>query len=186
MPRKAIYGLYADPDSAQRAVNSVRQAGIVDGDIAVVSSEPFGEYDFGRLDHHTAMPWLAALGGVLGGVSGYLLASLTQQVYPIITGGMPIAQRWTNGIIAYELTMLGAILATLLTLLASTRLPDWREKVYDPEVSNGRILVGVVDPAETMRAELERALLAAGAPQVREFVVHAPTKSELPTAGKAS
>ena len=186
MPLKAIYGLYSDPDAAQRAVNSLRQAGVMDGDIAVVSSEPFDEYDFGRLDHHTAMPWLAVLGGVLGGVSGYLLASLTQQVYPIITGGMPIAPRWTDGIIAYELTMLGAIVATLLTLLASTRLPDWRKQVYDPEVSNGRILVGVVDPAETSRAEFERVLLAAGAPQIREFVVHAQTKSELPREGTAS
>jgi hypothetical protein len=169
MPLKAIYGLYPDPDSAQRAVNSLRQAGVADSNIAVASSEPFEEYDFGRLDHRTPMPWLAALGGVLGGISGYLLASLTQQVYPLITGGMPIAPRWTDGIIAYELTMLGAIVATLLTLLASTRLPDWRKKVYDPEVSSGRILVGVVDPAEALRAELERVLLAAGAPQIKEF-----------------
>jgi len=186
MPLKAIYGLYADPDSAQRAINLLRQAGIRDGDLAVISSEPFEDFEFGRLDHHTAMPWLAALGGVLGGISGYLLASLTQQVYPLITGGMPIAPRWTDGIVAYELTMLGAILATLLTLLASTRLPDWREKVYDPEVSNGRILVGVMDPAEAMRAELERALLAAGAPQVKKIVAHAQTRSELPTEGNAT
>jgi hypothetical protein len=186
MPLKAIYGLYPDPDSAQRAVNSLRQAGVMDGDIAVASSEPFEEYDFGKLHGPTAMPWLAALGGVLGGVSGYLLASLTQQAYPLITGGMPIVPRWTDGIVAYELTMLGAIIATLLTLLAGTRLPDWREQVYDPEVSNGRILVGVLDPAETSCAELDRMLLAAGAPQVREFVVHAPTKSELPTEGTAS
>ena len=183
MPLKAIYGLYPDPDSAQRAVNSLRQAGIGDVDITVVSSEPFEEYDFGRLDHRTAMPWLAALGGVLGGVSGYLLASLTQQAYPLITGGMPIVPRWTDGIVAYELTMLGAIIATLLTLLAGTRLPDWREQVYDPEVSSGRILVGVVDPAEAVRAELERALLAAGAPQIKEF---AGAKSGLPMEGGTS
>ena len=186
MSLKAIYGLYTDPDSAQRAVNSLRQAGVLDGDLAVLSSEPFEEYEFGRLDHHTAMPWLAVLGGVFGGVSGYLLASLTQQVYPLITGGMPISPRWTDGIVAYELTMMGAIVATLLTLLASTRLPDWREKVYDPEVSNGRILVGVVDPAVTLRAEVERALLAAGAPQVKEFMVRAQTRSGLPTEGTAS
>jgi hypothetical protein len=186
MPLKAIYGLYPDPDSAQRAVNLLRQAGVMEGDIAVASSEPFEEYDFGKLHGPTAMPWLAALGGVLGGVSGYLLASLTQQVYPLITGGMPIAPRWTDGIIAYELTMLGTILATLLTLLVSTRLPDWRKQVYDPEVSNGRILVGVVDPAVTLHAEVERALLAAGSPQVREFAARTQTRSELPIEGTAS
>ena len=87
---KVIYGLYPDPDSAQRAVNSLRGAGIDPRDIAVVSSEPFEEYDFARRDAATPMPWLAALGGVVGGVSGFLLASLTQRAYPIPTGGMAI------------------------------------------------------------------------------------------------
>jgi hypothetical protein len=186
MSVEAIYGLYGDPASAQRAVNSLRQAGITDRDIAVVSSEPFEEYDFGRLDHRTPMPWLAALGGLVGGTSGYLLASMSQRIYPLVTGGMPIAPRWTNGIITYELTMLGAILATLLTLLVGIRLPDWRTRVYDPEVSDGKILVGVLNPAEASRAELERLLLAAGAPGIKEFMGRARAKSQLPTEGTAS
>jgi hypothetical protein len=185
MSLEAIYGLYPDPGSAQRAVNSLRQAGTADRDIVVVSSEPFEEYDFGWLDRRTPMPWLAALGGLVGGASGYLLASMSQRVYPLVTGGMPIAPRWTNGIITYELTMLGAILATLLTLLISTRLPDWRRSAYDPEVSDGKILVGVLNPAETSRAELERLLLAAGAPGIKEFVGRARSKSELSTEGTA-
>jgi len=183
---QAIYGLYPDPGSAQRAVNSLRRAGIAERDIVVVSSEPFEEYDFGRLDHRTPMPWLAALGGLVGGTSGYLLASLSQEIYPLVTGGMPISPRWTNGIITYELTMLGAIVATLLTLLVGTRLPDWRKKVYDPAVSEGKILVGVLNPAEASRAELERLLLAAGAPEIRKFLSRAGSKSELSSEGAPS
>ena len=32
----------------------------------------------------------AVLGGAIGGICGYLLTTLTQKAYPILTGGMPI------------------------------------------------------------------------------------------------
>ncbi len=166
---KAIYGLYADPDSAQRAVDSLRRAGIEERDLAVLSSEPYDEYEFGRIGHRTHMPWLAVLGGLLGGATGFLLSSLTQKLYPLPTGGMPIMPFWSNGIVTYELTMLGAILMTLVTLLFTARLPDWRGRLYDPEVSEGRILVGAVNPAEDSRVELQRRLGEAGALQVKVF-----------------
>ena len=113
------------------------------------------------------MPWLAALGAMIGGSSGYALAVFTQRAYPLPTGGMPIAPHWTNGIVTYELTMLSAILTTLAALLISSRLPDWSSsKLYDPEVSNGKILVGVMNPPADIRPDLERRLREAGADRV--------------------
>lgn len=165
---KAIYGLYSDPNAAQRAVDLLRSGGVPDSDITIMSGEPFEAYGFGRRDHRTAMPWLAALGGLLGGASGYLLASLTQKAYPIPTGGMPIVAQWTNGIITYELAMLGAILMTLVTLLLTARLPDWRAQLYDPAISDGCILIGVVNPSGESRVEIERRLREAGATAVKE------------------
>jgi len=173
----AIYGLYPDPDSAERALDSLRGAraelGFAPRDIAVISSEPFEGYGFSRgvdeRDHKTIMPWLAALGGALGGFTGLEFATLTQNAYPLATGGMPLAPLWTNGIITYELTMLGAILTTLVTLAVSAGLPNPRAKLYDPEVSDGNILVGVIDPSDRSRPALSKLLLDAGAAKVREF-----------------
>ena len=173
----AIYGLYPDPDSAERALDSLRRAraelGFAPRDIAIISSEPFEGYRFGRgvdeRDHKTIMPWLAALGGALGGFTGLEFATLTQNAYPLATGGMPLAPLWTNGIITYELTMLGAILTTLVTLAVSAGLPNPRAKLYDPEVSDGNILVGVIDPSDRSRPALSKLLLDAGAAKVREF-----------------
>lgn len=171
-PLKAIYALYSEPDSAERAFNSLRVRasglGIETRDIAVESSEPFDEHAFGRPETGTRMPWLAALGGVIGATSGFCLASWTQKAYPIPTGGMPIVTLWTDGIITYESTMLGAILATLFTLLVSAGLPNFRSRLYDPEISNGKILVGVINPPEGSRSELEKALRDAGAESVRD------------------
>jgi hypothetical protein len=110
------------------------------------------------------------LGGAIGGLSGYLLTTLSQKAYPLVTGGMPITPGWTNGIIIYELTMLGAILTTLIVLLRGARLPNFKGVITDPEIWMGKILVGVADPVESSRAELEKRLVEAGASQVKEFV----------------
>ena len=170
---RVVYGLYPDPDSAQRAFDALRGGGTTSGfdsrRIAVVSSEPFDGYGFSKQDHKSTLPWMAALGGLVGGIAGFSFAAYTQAVYPIPTGGMPIVPFYADGIITYEMTMLGAILTTLVMILLTARLPDWRRRLYDPEVSDGKILVGLIDPPDTSRAEVEQSLLKAGAGQLKEF-----------------
>src|SRR5579859_5019132 len=169
----ALYALYSDPESAQRAANALCAAGPDLGfgprDITVLSSEPFDGYEFFQPDHKTAMGWIAALGGLCGGLAGFFFTAYTQNAYPLVTGGMAIVPLAPNGIITYEMTMLGAILATLVTLLFTARLPNWKRQIYDPEISEGKILVGVLNAPENSRAELEKKLLASGAQQVKEF-----------------
>jgi hypothetical protein len=171
---RVLYALYSDPDSAQRAVEALRAGGAAPGfdarHIAVVSAEPFDGYDFFTQDHKTVMPWIAALGGIVGGVAGFTFAAYTQAVYPIPTGGMPIVPFYADGVITYELTMLGAILATLITVLFTAHLPNWRRQLYDPEVTDGKILVGVIDPPDAARAAVEEKLLGAGGGQLKEFL----------------
>jgi hypothetical protein len=158
----AIYGLYPDPESAQRAFAALRGTKVEERSIVVVSSEPFDEYEFGRRDRRTVMPWLAALGGLACGLGAFLFVAFTQKAYPLPTSGMPIVALWPNGIITYEFTMLGAVLATLLVLVISARSPREVAGLYDPEVSNGKILIGVVNPPEASRPALEEALRKAG------------------------
>jgi len=150
-------------------MNALHTMGIAPKRIVVMSAEPFDEYSFSKMDEQTPMPWLAAVGGILGGICGFLLARLTQEAYPqpLITGGMPILAPWPTGIVAYELTMLGAVLTTIVTLLVTTRLPNWKPRLYDSEVSDGKILIGVLEPSQTALAEIGNRLLAAGAEQVK-------------------
>ena len=150
---KAVYGLYVDPDVAQRAVNNLRSAGVADKDITVISSEPLEHFEFGHRDAKTAMPWIAAGAGLAGLLLTYFLLSASQHSWPMVTAGMPIAPLWTNLIIIFEMTMLSAILATVVTLLFTAGLPSRGEKLYDPEVSDGYILVGVENPSDAARLE---------------------------------
>jgi Protein of unknown function (DUF3341) len=163
----SIYGLFADPDAAERGMNALRAAGISPQKIVIMSAQPFDEYSFTQADHKTVMPWLATLGGLVGGTCGFLLARYTQVAYPIITGGMPLVSPWPTAIVTYELTMFGAVITTVVTLLITARLGRRRPAPYDPEISNGKILIGVLDPLDAARADLEQRLLGAGAEQVK-------------------
>lgn len=150
---KAVYGLYNDPHIAQQAVDNLRAVGVADADITVISSEPFDHFEFGHRDAKTWMPWIATGAGLFGLVASYYLLGASQMAWPLKTAGMPIVPLWTNLIIIFEMTMLSAILATVVTLLVTAGLPSRGGKLYDPEVSDGYILVGVENPADAARLE---------------------------------
>ncbi len=76
-------------------------------------------------------------------------------------GGLPVWAWWPNLIIMFELTMLGAITATVVTLVVSALLPTRGRTLYDPEVTDGKILIGVENPPDGSIPDLEKAL---GAP----------------------
>jgi hypothetical protein len=162
---KAIYGLYPDPDSAQHAVDELRKGGVPDGSITVISSQPHEEYEFSHRFKQTWLFWIAAGGGVAGLATGLALTLITETSWPLVTGGMPIVSWWPNFIIMFELTMLGAILATVVSLFVTTGLPTTESRVYDPEVSQGKILVAVEGPADD--ALVERTLKASGVTEVK-------------------
>jgi hypothetical protein len=169
---KALYGLYVDAASAQRAFDALRAASTElkfnAGQIVVVSGEPHEGYEFSD-SQATSSPYRwAVLGAVAGGIAGYLLTTFSQKSYPIFTGGMSLSPAWTNGIIIYEMIMLGAILTTLVVLLIGAGLPNFKGVVTDPEVRSGKILVGVLDPPQNSQGELESRLRLAGAVQVKQ------------------
>jgi hypothetical protein len=163
---RAVYGLYPDGSSAQQAVNRLRAAGTADRDITVMSAQPMEEFEFGRLNKATWMWWFACAGGLLGMSTGLGLSWLTETSWPIDVGGLPIFAWWPNLIITFELTMLGAILATVATLAVTARLGR-RSTFYDPAVSDGQILVGVEHPAASALSGLQAALAAAPGAQVK-------------------
>jgi hypothetical protein len=157
----SVYALYRDGGEAQRAVDALRSAGVADPDITVVSSEPMEHYEFGQLNKSTSMWYISSIGGLAGLLFGTWLTSFTSRAWPLATGNMPIVAWWTNLIVIFELTMFGAIFATVATVMVTCGLFRRRTGLYDPAVSHGSILVGVESPRDA--ATVERALASGGA-----------------------
>jgi hypothetical protein len=163
----ALYAMFDDGDSAQRAVNGLRQAGLADAEITVVTALPIEDQEFGEIDKPTWIWYIACAGAFLGFCGSTWLTRMTELAWPLQTGNMPIVAWWPNLIVIFEMTMLGSILATVITLIVSAGLGRRTPRLYDPEVTDGKILVGVAAPSEASVPDLERALRAAGAAQLR-------------------
>src|SRR5262245_49993396 len=161
----AVYALYADGHAAQRAVNALRTAGVADQDITVISNEPLEHFEFSEINKATRIWYIAAAGGFAGLAFGTWLTRMTELAWPLPTGNMPIVAWWPNLIVMFELTMLGAIVATVGTLIVTGGLGRRKALPYDAAVSEGNILVGVAAPRDV--AAVQQALRAGGAVDIR-------------------
>ena len=155
---KAVYALYDDGHAAQQAVNRLRAAGVADPDITVLSGRPMEEFEFGNMDKATWMWPIACGGGLVGFSVAAGLAWVTEMWWPMNVGGLPTFAWWPNLIIMFELTMLGAVVATVITLVVTAGFGRSKGRLYDPEVSDGKILVGVENPADGSVAQYSQAL----------------------------
>jgi hypothetical protein len=109
------------------------------------------------------------LGGLIGGISGFLLAAGTAVLYLHPTGGRPIITMPPFLVITYEMTILFGILFTVLGFLISARLPAIRERVYMPEAAVDKFVVTVTCEGDERLKRAEAILRDAGAEQVRQL-----------------
>jgi ActD protein len=163
----AVYGLYDDGASAQRAINGLRAAGVATSAITVITGEPLEDHEFFDENKTTRMWYIACAGGLAGLLASTWLTRMTELAWPLQTGNMPIVAWWPNLIVIFEMTMLGAILSAVATLMVTAGLLRKGPPLYDPAVTDGKILVGVQDPAAANLAALERALTAGGALELK-------------------
>jgi IMP dehydrogenase/GMP reductase len=76
----------------------------------VFSEEPV-EFRRGILDRPSHMSLVAVLGAIATGGLATAGVYAAQHNYRLITGGMPVFSFWGTGVITYETTMLGSVLA---------------------------------------------------------------------------
>jgi hypothetical protein len=153
---------FNEPVEARAAIRRLLQSGIDPQAMDVMTSQPIHGEPFLPEKKPTKLYTWALSGAAIGMVGGASLASFTALAYPLVKGGMPIVAPWTVGLITYETTMLGAILATLAGLLFELRLPSFSNRPYDPSVVDGGVVIAVPCSDQNRKA-VEDAVSAAGA-----------------------
>lgn len=156
---------FTEHTQARAAVRRLIEEGIAPSAIEAMSSQPIHGDPIVPGQSGTQLRTWALAGAALGLAGGFLLATVTALNYPLVKGGMPIVSPWTVGLITYETTMLGAVLATLVGLLVELRLPNYQQLPYDPSVVDGGVVLAVSCP-EGSRGSVEAAVSAVGASKV--------------------
>ncbi len=166
MADASILGLYDTPDSGADAMDGLHEAGFEPGDFDVLTGTPYPEGAFGEHVPQHRLFRFPIFGAMIGFTLAILYTAGTQLAYPLVTGGKPILAIPAMLIITYELTMLGAVIMTVVGIIFESRLPNLKPSAYDTRITEG--LIGVVVTCDESRAEeAEQVLRTAGALEIK-------------------
>jgi hypothetical protein len=129
----AIYGVMAefdDPASLVAATASAHREGYRCMD--AYSPFPIEELHEALGSHHSRLPLIVLIGGLVGCIGGYTLEYWTSVVaYPLNIGGKPL-HSWPAFIpVTFECTILVAALSAVLGMLALNGLPQPYHPVFN-------------------------------------------------------
>ena len=131
--QKPIYGLMAEFE-APEALLAATQRARAEGYQKINAYAPYPVAGLAEAagHHHTWLPLIVLIGGIIGGVGGYLLQLWVSAVaYPLNVGGRPL-NSWPAFIpVTFELTVLCAALAAVLGMLALNGLPEPYHPVFN-------------------------------------------------------
>jgi hypothetical protein len=139
--------------AAAAAIRGLRESGWGPADLDLFSEEPV-LLPRGLLDRPSHMSLVSVLGAIALGSAATGFVYYSQHDYALVTGGMPIFSFWATGVITYEMTMLGAMVATFAWFLWESGLLRKRDKsVPVPLVDPGAMRLRVrCDASQAARA----------------------------------
>jgi hypothetical protein len=127
---------------AADAIVRLREIGILEKDMEVMSGVPFPPHILGRPDHKTYVPLLGGIGALAGLGMAVALNFGTPLLYPMRVGGQPLQPIPPGLLMMFEMSMLGLLIFTFLGVLIENSYPDiFRRKLYHPAVADGKIAI---------------------------------------------
>lgn len=149
-------------DQAAEALTHLRQMGVSDRDISVISGVPLSDRVLGRPISWTRITQIGIVGAVLGFIVAVALSMGTPYLYPLKVGRLAIFPIPTTIVVVFELTMLGLLISTFLGVLVETITPSFGPRGYHPKITDGHIGI-LFSNASEKDEEITGALEALGA-----------------------
>jgi len=153
-----LMAIFRDPETTADMLDCLREMGIGDHDMAVVSGVPYPARVLGRPMVWERLPWISLSGAFVGFLIGVFLNAGTPLLYTIRVGGQPIIPIPPSLVLTYEFTMMGLIVSTFLGVLWESFFPSYGPKYYDSVISHGRI--GVLFRCPVDLEDAARAILS--------------------------
>jgi hypothetical protein len=154
--------LFEEIDQASNALDALRDLGIQDEDMSIISGVPYSDRMLGRPMSWSMVPKLAVAGFLLGFVLGILMNIVAPLQYPIYVGGMPLVSIPTSLVLTFETSMLGLLGFTFLGVIWESAFPSFGPKEYHSTVSDGQIALVFNCPPE-LHSQVHNRLAALGA-----------------------
>jgi len=161
--RPPIYGVMAEFDNPTALVNAAREAR-ARGYRKLDAYSPFPIEELAEALHlpKSKLPIIVLIGGILGGLTGYLMQYYVTVIYfPINIAGRPLHSWPMYIVITFELTILFAAISAVLGLLALCGLPMPYHPVFNvprfAHASRNRffLCIEATDPLFEVRATEE-------------------------------
>ncbi len=164
---KSVLGLYNDANRAADAMDALKSAGFPQGTFDVLTGTPYPEGAFGEHVPQHRLFRFPAFGAIIGFTLALFLTAATQIAYPLVTGGKPILSLFAMLVILYEMSMLSAVISTVVGIVIESRLPNVNPGIYDTRITEG--LIGVVITTEEDKTDTAiEALNGAGAMEIKQ------------------
>jgi mono/diheme cytochrome c family protein len=162
MANRSVLALFHEATSTADTIDRLRDLGVPEEDITVMSGVPYTPEILGRRPVYERLVPIALIGAVGGFLAALFLTVVTPHLYTVPVGGQPLIPGPPTIIIVFEFTMLGTLLATFGGLLAEIAFPAVGRHEYDYRITEGHMgVLAVVD--ETLADRVEATLQEIGA-----------------------
>ncbi len=166
--RAGCIGYYTDGDALLVAIKAIRAQGIEAFD--AYSPFPIHGFEAAANIRRSWIPFVTFAGGLTGLCCGFILQYWTSAVdWPVNVAGKPF-NSWPAFVpVMFECTILFAALSSVAAMFIVNRLPNHRNKAFDPALTRDAFAL-VIEPAiEDARAQA--ALATTGATGIRSVFV---------------
>jgi mono/diheme cytochrome c family protein len=173
MANRSVLGLFHEATSTADTIDHLRDLGVPEEAITVMSGVPYTPEILGRRPVYERLVPIALIGAVGGFLAALFLTVVTPHLYSIPVGGQPLISGPPTIVIVFEFTMLGTLLATFGGLLAEIAFPAVGRHEYDHRITEGHMgVLAVVD--ETLADQVKAALEERGAHHLKITEADAP------------